>query len=385
MGKKRSEDDIEAIVSDMGYGYISNRRNSKGDTLVSFFDEFGYKYEKRLDHIIELHTPRFVGKDNIYSLYNISLWLKLNKKKFILLEDNEYRGGSEKLNLYCKECKSNFSINWKNLQSGQGCGVCEGRQIVKNNNLLFLRKDLASEWNYYKNSINPEDVTINSGKYVYWICKICGYGSGSNGEWKTRVADRSSGSGCPACSIPSKVVTNENSLHTLYPKISSEWHPTKNGKLKPSDFSYGSQKKVHWFCSLCEYGKDGEWYSPITSRTSLNRGCPRCSSSVGEKRIREYLLKKEIPFYSEYKFDDCVNETRLPFDFYIPSMNICIEYDGIFHYKDIFKNPNNFKLGKKRDRIKNKYCKKNKIKLLRIPYWEFENIENILDKNLLNK
>ena len=33
--------------------------------------------------------------------------------------------------------------------------------------------------------------------------------------------------------------------------------------------------------------------------------------------------------------------------------------------------------------LKNEYCKNNDIELLRIPYYEFDNIENILENRLI--
>ena len=71
----------------------------------------------------------------------------------------------------------------------------------------------------------------------------------------------------------------------------------------------------------------------------------------------------------------------MPFDFYLPQYNICIEYDGEFHYKMIM-GYDEFINQKIRDTIKTVYCKENNIKLIIIPYWEFNNIENILIKEL---
>lgn len=78
------------------------------------------------------------------------------------------------------------------------------------------------------------------------------------------------------------------------------------------------------------------------------------------------------------RFDGCKNQKKLPFDFYLNDFNIIIEYDGIQHFKPSF-NEKEFKNIKVNDEIKNKFCKDNNIKLIRIPYWEFENIENILE------
>ena len=75
---------------------------------------------------------------------------------------------------------------------------------------------------------------------------------------------------------------------------------------------------------------------------------------------------------------------ELPFDFYIPDLNITIEYDGRQHYEiiDYFGGLDGFIDTKIRDTIKTIYCKENNIKLIRIPYWDFDKIEKILEKEL---
>ena len=90
-------------------------------------------------------------------------------------------------------------------------------------------------------------------------------------------------------------------------------------------------------------------------------------------------------YIREYRFDNCKYKYRLPFDFYLTEYNICIEYDGKQYYEPVeyFGGEKAFKETKKRDATKNNYCQNNDIKLIRIPYWEFDNIENILEKELL--
>ena len=74
----------------------------------------------------------------------------------------------------------------------------------------------------------------------------------------------------------------------------------------------------------------------------------------------------------------------MPFDFYLPKYNILIEYDGKQHFLyggfgiDLLE----FMNLKYRDNIKTKYCEDNNIKLIRIPYWEFDNVEKILELEL---
>ena len=91
----------------------------------------------------------------------------------------------------------------------------------------------------------------------------------------------------------------------------------------------------------------------------------------------------------QYRFNDCRKHIPLPFDFFLPKQNLCIEYDGEGHYIPINRNYNNEKSAedilndiKDRDNIKTTYCCINHIDLLRIPYWEFNNIENILKNKL---
>lgn len=79
-------------------------------------------------------------------------------------------------------------------------------------------------------------------------------------------------------------------------------------------------------------------------------------------------------YIREYSFDDCRHINLLFFDFYLPNYNCCIEYDGEQHYKKTKFSHDDFGKRKIRDEIKNKYCDKNKIKLIRIPYWEYNKI-----------
>jgi len=117
-------------------------------------------------------------------------------------------------------------------------------------------------------------------------------------------------------------------------------------------------------------------------------GCPLCISSKGEKVIKSYLENNEIKHKHQFRLDDCRCKKPLPFDFAIFDSNnnlkCLIEYDGELHFNsfDYFGGENKFKEQQYRDKIKNNYCKQNNIPLLRIPYWDFSNLEEILDKEL---
>ena len=119
---------------------------------------------------------------------------------------------------------------------------------------------------------------------------------------------------------------------------------------------------------------------------SRKQGCPKCKSSKGETIIRNFLIKHNIEFEEQKRFKDCKDKRPLPFDFYIPQYNLCIEYDGKQHfvpYDFAYKMTEeqklkNFNYIQSHDQIKNNYCKSHNINLLRIKY--DENTEEKLTK-----
>ena len=115
-------------------------------------------------------------------------------------------------------------------------------------------------------------------------------------------------------------------------------------------------------------------------------GCKKCNFSKiskGEKGIIEFLKKNNIEFIHQHKFNDCIGiSNKLPFDFYLPKYNTCIEFDGRQHFESVkkFGGEKNFLDIQRTDNIKNKYCLNNNIKLIRISYLNLKNINEILEK-----
>ena len=170
--------------------------------------------------------------------------------------------------------------------------------------------------------------------------------------------------------------------------LSKEWDKKKNKNKTPYNTSYGSNKGVFWICSKCSCG----WKASPSSRTTASNGCPVCKESKGEKKIRKILisfnLKEEKNFKSQYRIEQCRDKRMLPFDFCIFKDNkqkdilFLIEFNGEQHYDvmraKFFNGKNGLKSQKRRDKIKQDYCYNNNINLLIIPYWQFNEIEQIL-------
>lgn len=156
---------------------------------------------------------------------------------------------------------------------GRGCPECAKIQrfITKRRNIVARRgslasnnPDLAIQWHPTKNvPLTPNDISANSDERVWWLCE-------KGHEWDAPINSRNSGVGCPVCS-GHKIVVGVNDLATARPDLALQWHPTKNGKLKPTAVTAGNGKKVWWLCD-----KGHEWQSKINNRTS-GCGCPFCS------------------------------------------------------------------------------------------------------------
>lgn len=116
----------------------------------------------------------------------------------------------------------------------------------------------------------------------------------------------------------------------------------------------------------------------------LGAGCQKCSTSKGELRVEKYLQEKNLNYMRQSPYKYKPRHVPLTFDFAVYLSNgveAKIEYDGEYHFYSIpwFGGERRFKRVQETDKIKNDYCKENNIPLLRIPYWDFENIETLIE------
>ncbi len=164
--------------------------------------------------------------------------------------------------------------------------------------------------------------------------------------------------GCPKCSNNKKLTTEE------FIKKSIEIHGNKYDYSITEYIS--SSKKIKIICP-----KHGIFEQRPNNHISKKYGCPYCNESHGEKEIMLYLEQKKIKYERQKTFIECKNKRKLPFDFYLPEYNICIEFDGEQHFRE-HKIWGNDKLIKTKinDKIKNEYCLNNNIRLIRIKFDE---------------
>ncbi|MEU4427559.1 zinc-ribbon domain-containing protein [Actinoplanes sp. NPDC024001] len=160
-----------------------------------------------------------------------------------------------------------------------GCPHCFGRYPVAGvNDLAHVAPDVAATWHPSKNeNLRPDQIHAAANGSYWWQCE-------HGHEWRTQVFQRTVfKTGCPTC-YGRLVEPGFNDLATLRPDLAKEWHPTKNGNLKPSEVGLSPATEA-WWLGACGH----EWSGPIARRTSAGRGCPECVLVQQSKIEREFF------------------------------------------------------------------------------------------------
>lgn len=265
----------------------------------------------------------------------------------------KYNNSKTKVQIICPK-HGRFEQRPNDHIQGKGCILCAG-----------TKKQTVEEFIYQANKIHDNKFDYSMVSYfnrkvkVKIICK-------KHGAFEQIPSDHLNGFGCSKCSGLSKLNTDEFINRA----------EKKHGKTYDySSVNYtGMHKKVNIICV-----KHG-----IFNQTPHNHlkmaGCPKCNKSKGEKIISWFLDKNKILHKEQMRFENCKNKSILPFDFYLPENNLCIEFQGIQHYKPIkhMGGEIDFKKRLENDKIKKEYCMQNNIKLLTIRY--YDKITSILKK-----
>lgn len=190
------------------------------------------------------------------------------------------------------------------------------------------------------------------------------------------------GKGCKECSKKKRLLKNSMSLSDFIKKA-RRIHGNKYDYTQTNYINSYTKVKIH--CNQCNNDFLQDPHSHLK-----RKGCPYCKQSKGETRIKVWLDVKKIKYKTQYRFYNCRNKLPLPFDFYLPDYNTCIEFQGAQHYFSVMQSnlAKSETIGKiefvnlqKRDEIKRDYCKKNNIFLLEIKYNEKveEKLENFFE------
>jgi hypothetical protein len=285
-----------------------------------------------------------------------------NKYDYSLVD---YKNCFIKVKLICK-IHGVFEQRPTNHLQGNGCPFCSknyNKSSVYINRLFESNKTFINRSNEIHN--NKYDYSLvdykHSKKKVKITCPL-------HGIFEQIPNKHLSGSGCPSCS-PTKKMGNYSFINKAV-KIHGK-------KYDYSLVDYSNIKnKIKIICPI-----HGVFEQRPTNHL-MGKGCSICRESKGERKISLFLIENNIKFIPQHTFDNCKNVKLLPFDFYLPEHNICIEYNGKQHYEPvkIFGGEEKFKLQIINDKIKYEFCLNNDINFNIIKY--DENIKKRL-KNII--
>lgn len=272
----------------------------------------------------------------------------------------EYSGVRGSVKIICPHHGEFEQMARSHLQ-GKGCFACNGTD--KRSQEEFIKEISV----IYKNCTFNKVEYKGRKKPVIITCDI-------HGDFEKRADEALRSKGCPNCQSNSPMDTKS------FVEAASKVH---FGKYDYAKTLYRRRlSKLTITCPL-----HGDFKQTPNGHLS-GRGCPRCRKSKGEEKIERFLENYNI----NYNYEHVLCKSRetggsLRADFFLPEMNTVIEFDGVQHFKPIkaWGGEVNLKKVQKRDRIKDNFCRLNKIKVIRIKYTDINKVEDILKTQLLEE
>lgn len=353
-------------------------------------------YEIRADSIPSLNKkcPKCCGSYEKSFAYHIEVELGEPLEKYWDFEKNvvnpyhisknknykNSKGENWKVWIKCieKDYHESYEISCADFISGYRCGYCASKKVhtldsfgqyLKTNNILDL-------WSN-KNTLDPYTISKSSSKKVWMLCDNVDYHN-DDGGYEISCANFINGKRCSYCKSMYKVHIKD-SFGYKYPDKAKCWH--EDNKKSPYEVALSSHRKYKFICDKCGCIWNAKLYNISLSGT----WCPECNISKGEKYIQEWLKENNISYERQKTYNGLigVNNGMLSYDFFLPNHNILIEYQGEFHDgNNLLQTKSDLKRQQEHDRRKREYAKDKGTKLLEIWYWDFENIDEILRKEL---
>lgn len=302
---------------------------------------------------------------------------------------DEYRNQKNKIRYICQcSCGNAVDISRYDLINGKktNCG-CKKKNIRPNR-----YRDLTGQKFGRLTAIKRDEneYYTKGGTRIYkWICK-CDCGNDVIVERQSLISGHTKSCGCLQAEQQGISIEEYRERYKNIQDNNGKFIDLTGqrfGKLTVLYRDYNSKKYTKWVCA-CDCG------NVITvTRNNLISGHTQscgCIDSVGESTIAMYLSSKNIMYKKEYTFNDCRDIHPLPFDFGIKNNNGklvgLIEFDGVQHFQPVRFNgmtqecaESSFQDCVKHDNMKNNYCTKNNIPLLRIKYSEIKGIHKMID------
>ena len=273
----------------------------------------------------------------------------------------EYVNAKTKISCHCNIHNTDFLSDPDHLLSGKsGCPACRSEKISAA--LIKSSDDFVKDLQKVTDDIEVIEPYKGSHRTIGVKCKICGF------MWQPIAGSLLAGNGCPHCS--GRYKTTEEFRNEIY---------KYNQFIEIVGEYYNSQTKILCKCKKC----NNMWYAnPSNLKIS---GCPVCNMSHGEKSIKKYLDDIGLEYIYQKSFENLlgVKGGKLSYDFYIPDLNILIEYQGEFHDGTARQQScDDYMIQLEHDKRKRQYALNNNYKLIEIWYFDYNNINEILEREI---
>jgi very-short-patch-repair endonuclease len=289
--------------------------------------------------------------------------LKIHRGKFDY-SLTHYKGVKEKIQIICPN-NHIFEQSPNDHLNGHGCNKCSGWGQLKSLNREFIKR---------LKTIHGKNLNFSNSSYKGWNVKVEVECFKHGMFFKTPADLLSSKQGCPKCGYEKGASKN---------RMGREQFIERGNQIHNNKYDYTQVEYINSttpITIICP--NHGKFLQRPKDHLNQIQGCPICKESKGEKRITNILKHLNINFYKQYKFEECFNKRPLIFDFYLPDKNICIEFDGEQHFSPVekFGGVKSFKYIQLNDEIKNEFCIKNDITLIRINYKQINKVKQIIEK-----
>ena len=262
----------------------------------------------------------------------------------------EYINNRTKVKIKCNSCGEVFERNPYSFLQGFACHCKSKNKTFKKTVEQFIEEARQIHGDKYDYSLVEY---INNRTKVKIKCNSCGK------IFEMQPANHLKGQGCLEYCPTAKKTTEQ---------FIEEAKLIHEDKYDYSLVNYiNNYTKVKIKCNNC-----GLIFEQKPNDHLNGSGCPNCAISKAENKIKNILKENNVFFEEQKTFPDLKDKRKLSYDFYIPSKNLLIEYNGEQHYKSIkhFGGRKRFLLQRHHDWLKRKYAKKNGITLLVIPFWK---------------
>lgn len=208
----------------------------------------------------------------------------------------------------------------RNRLRGTGCPYCSGKRVAYENSVAS--SPLLLQQYFPLNQKPPTEVPLVSRKKVKWVCE-------KEHEYDASPFNRSLGQQCPYCSF-TKTLKGFNDLRSTDEELAKEYSP-KN-KLSSEEVRRNESRPVIWRCSAC----NGEWKRALRLRAIRQQGCPYCYKRQQSRLEEEVFQAIKLLTDEEITRNDRELLAGKELDFFIPKLNVAIEFNGNYWHSDEF-------------------------------------------------